>query len=443
MEQLPKIVRERLQAGQAGAHPDPDLLTAFAEQSLKERERTQVLEHLSRCRECRDVVSLASPQAVLSTQPSTTQPARQTSGWLGWPVLRWGALAACVVVVSAAGLFYRERISHPLNVHMATEERSLSASDLPKQAEAEKPLAAEPQTKEGPETRTEHRSDTLRTVTPANKAPAAAKSNRQADHFDMLAKSPRALPAAKAMAPADGFAVNAEANEANANKVAAVRSLPAKPHPPSAPQVAGAATAPPKPSDSQAATKDERAMRDQVLAEAVEVAPATPAREVASAKRKKGESIATELPKQVDSGVTETQAAFAKETLASTAAATSGRVFMPDLKSARWSLSEDGLPQRSFNAGQTWEKIQVDHSAGFRALSAEGFDVWVGGPKGVLYHSSDLGMHWTRVIPVVDGATLSADIVRIEFRDSNHGKIVTAENQTMVTSDAGKSWQKQ
>ena len=48
MEQLPKIVQQRLSAtDKAGVHPDPDLLTAFAERSLTERERVQVLQHLA------------------------------------------------------------------------------------------------------------------------------------------------------------------------------------------------------------------------------------------------------------------------------------------------------------------------------------------------------------------------------------------------------------
>ena len=104
---------------------------------------------------------------------------------------------------------------------------------------------------------------------------------------------------------------------------------------------------------------------------------------------------------------------------------------------------DDELPQRSFDAGNTWEKVQVDHASGFRALSAQGFDVWVGGRNGVLYHSTDLGLHWTRVTPMIEGAALSADIVRIEFTDSLRGKITTADNQFLVTSDGGKSWQKQ
>src|SRR6266446_7424429 len=97
MEQLPKIVQQRLQAtAKVGLHPDPDLLAGFAEKSLNKRERAQVLEHLGQCTDCREVVSVATPEMAASS----TIPAK--SPWLSWPVLRWGALAACVVVVSAA-----------------------------------------------------------------------------------------------------------------------------------------------------------------------------------------------------------------------------------------------------------------------------------------------------------------------------------------------------
>jgi hypothetical protein len=103
MEQLPRIAQQRLQAtAKAGVHPDPDLLTAFAEKSLSERERVEVLQHLGQCTDCRNVVSLAMPEIVA---PSTI-PAR--SCWLTWPVLRWGALAACALVVSAAVTLHYE-----------------------------------------------------------------------------------------------------------------------------------------------------------------------------------------------------------------------------------------------------------------------------------------------------------------------------------------------
>ena len=63
MEQLPKIVQQRLRApAKPGIHPDPDLLAAFAEKSLNDRERSQVLQHLVECADCREVLSLAMPE---------------------------------------------------------------------------------------------------------------------------------------------------------------------------------------------------------------------------------------------------------------------------------------------------------------------------------------------------------------------------------------------
>ena len=123
MEQLPKIAQQRLQAtAKAGVHPDPDLLTAFAEKSLTERERVEVLQHLGQCTDCRNVVSLAMPEIVA---PSTI-PAR--SRWLTWPVLRWGALAACALVVSAAVTLRHERRQ---SVASVVAEKTPAAAPLP------------------------------------------------------------------------------------------------------------------------------------------------------------------------------------------------------------------------------------------------------------------------------------------------------------------------
>src|ERR1700678_2033058 len=109
MESLPKIVVTRLQSPAAESHPDADLLTAFAEYSLAGAERERVTEHLARCGECREVVSLALPPQV------DLQPAADTSGnWLRRALLRgsalrWTAVAAGLALIASFGVMQYRR----------------------------------------------------------------------------------------------------------------------------------------------------------------------------------------------------------------------------------------------------------------------------------------------------------------------------------------------
>ena len=103
-------------------HPDPNLLTAFVERSLKSAERVRVLEHLAACSSCREVVSFsAMPETstVVSLAPSA-------SSWLFWPALRWGAAVACVVVVGAVVTLHQKREPQQIAA-VVTEGRSAAA----------------------------------------------------------------------------------------------------------------------------------------------------------------------------------------------------------------------------------------------------------------------------------------------------------------------------
>jgi hypothetical protein len=110
MAGVPKIVIGRLANGAVGgeSHPDANLLSAFVEQVLDKKDRLQVLSHLTRCSECRDVVALATPEP--AAMDKIFRPA--VGSRFSWPVLRWGAAIACVVVVGAAvTLRQRERVT--------------------------------------------------------------------------------------------------------------------------------------------------------------------------------------------------------------------------------------------------------------------------------------------------------------------------------------------
>jgi hypothetical protein len=98
------LVRELSREETTEAHPSEDVLTAFAENTLLGRERLEVVEHLSRCGSCREVLSLttaAAPEALVPAKPLVLVPRPRSRVWLPWAVA-----AAGLIVVSSAVLLY-------------------------------------------------------------------------------------------------------------------------------------------------------------------------------------------------------------------------------------------------------------------------------------------------------------------------------------------------
>jgi len=125
MQGVPKIVLERLkrkpmadQQDQHSApgnqestmedrqfpHPDANLLAAFVEKTLTERERAQVLNHLADCAECRELVALTMPAEAEVTVPTRLLARRR---WSVWQALRWGTLAAALGAVAIGVVLLR------------------------------------------------------------------------------------------------------------------------------------------------------------------------------------------------------------------------------------------------------------------------------------------------------------------------------------------------
>lgn len=454
MESLPKIARERLQRSPVSEHPDADLLTAFAEQSLTPRERSQVADHLSHCGDCREVLVLASP--VDTEVPSASAAhliTRSENRLLSWPVLRWGALAACLIVVSAAGLLLTRRTSGPQKLDGAPEQEST-------QVVMDQQPNASPLENSAPAAHPESRKQSLDFAAKA-KAPAPAKlpaapANRKKflalpeeraakDSAGLLAVSPKVSGKGEMENLSQAAPAGASPSRIDADRVATARSAPVVP-----PQIAtggaladGKIAAASTPVAPEASNKEDQRDRPQVSSQTVQVTSDAPVLETQTATlAKKAESKSKSEQNETKSNAGYSSGRVSGD-LAATAAITSGSRLMRDVSSARWTLSADGLPQRSFDSGKTWEKIQVDHHRGFRALSAQGMDVWVGGRAGILYHSSDVGMHWTRIIPVAENTTLASDIVSMDFRDRVHGKLMTGNRESWTTSDGGKTWQRE
>lgn len=108
MDAIKKLVSGRLKGQAAGTHPDPELLAAFAENSLSGRDRDGMLNHLSACTDCRDVLYLALADPAEAEQvfspPASSTPRRLA--------IRWATLAASVVIVGSVlvtnrGIFTR------------------------------------------------------------------------------------------------------------------------------------------------------------------------------------------------------------------------------------------------------------------------------------------------------------------------------------------------
>ncbi len=124
MTGLPKSVRDQMAHTPApSAHPDADVLTAFTENTLTANERQQVIEHISTCADCREVVFLAQPEALPTQSVLVPKPRRFTR-------MAWASIAAVVVVVGSAVILEREQITKieaPLSVATTTSPAATEA----------------------------------------------------------------------------------------------------------------------------------------------------------------------------------------------------------------------------------------------------------------------------------------------------------------------------
>jgi hypothetical protein len=116
------LQRELARGRQVEPHPDPDILTALSEGALSQRERQQVLAHLAACADCREALSVAAAAALDSAddlQPfllaRPAHPAQRT--WLPW-----ASVAASLLVLCSAALFYQQKLALPKNETAATKE---------------------------------------------------------------------------------------------------------------------------------------------------------------------------------------------------------------------------------------------------------------------------------------------------------------------------------
>jgi len=126
MTKIPEFLRSHLALRQsrAGEHPSAGLLAEFVEQTLPARERADLLEHLARCPECREILGAASIPGV-NRAPQVV--------WWKW---RWAAATAAACLV--AGLFWL-----PGSFQNASRNTTPLAPAAPSAPKEEEPKAAE------------------------------------------------------------------------------------------------------------------------------------------------------------------------------------------------------------------------------------------------------------------------------------------------------------
>jgi len=408
MAKIPTIVERRLRAATKEAvHPDAGALTEFLERSLGEGERSQVLEHLAHCADCREIVLLALPEAALETEVRPGFSKR----WLSWPTLRWAAAAACLLLVGGAIVGRHAR-------HEKLEVATFTAA--PQEPDGQ--LAS----------KTIHAGPNAATLDKIEAQPSPTSQGNLEANGPALSKAPRVN-----SGTAGGMlaAMNSYKNE-NAPTTALPSHDAKLPASSEAVEVAEA-PAPAAPGANAAAGAgivtggvQSRMETPPATNETVEVTAETPVIQAESAQMARGKA----KDSNIDLDNKKEELPF------------QGRNFtqLAGLAPAGlWRLSDSGTVERSIDGGKTWQVIPVAGHVVFRAISISRSEVWVGGAGGALYHSGDDGQSWVQVKLSKDGVPLGADITTLEFKDADHGRLTTIDRQVWTTIDGGVSWQKQ
>jgi hypothetical protein len=465
MQNVPNIVRERLKAAnraadlsRARAHPDGNLLTAFAEQALAESERAVVLDHLSRCGDCRDIVALALP----ATEPVEAAIKKPATSWLTWPALRWGIVTAGILAIAALGVVQYQRQSEntasnsPARFGISTKEAKNRPLASPVQATAEKenPTDKEKKSNNLPPPVAPFSADSLDTTN------LTRNSATRAPHSEPAQAPPSTE--RRSGPPATGGPLPHGPRMANQwqQQIGLQNQAPSAPSPFAKQQAAGAL----------AANVQAPAASETVEVQSQTAQMDTQSQNLVMLPIESGKSKDHPLaPSAVSEDNDEARVGKAKPAEPGALASEGAVAYTAVAPALRWSIGSDGSLQRSFDQGATWQSVDVNANpvsftdatsiqiAGktshakarkmpslmFRAVAAIGSDGWAGGSSGALYHSSDAGDHWARVMPSSSDVILTGDVVSLEFIDMQHGKVSTSTAEVWTTSDAGQTWQKQ
>ncbi len=435
MQDFPQIATQRLKSLAPGAHPDADLLTAFAERTLNEQERQLVLTHLAACLECREVVALSLP-AMEESQPGVVL---GQSAWWRPSFVRFGAAAAGVVVLAGVLLYVgkpgeQQRTAVESSRPGTSTYSSASASqsgEIGDKAEARRPAAAAAEP--------EHRE----IATKDQPIPRVVAENKQS-----------AQPSRDTISTANGTAKRADAfrgTPAGFVTTASLNSAPmAAPPPPPSPvsiaqvQDSDHIVADARPVDQPAPTpamQQANSGEDQIIKLGAGNARSRKtfhlSRPALSFTRPNAVANSFAVAES-DSGASFDNPRFAQPKKSKTA-----------IEDGNYRIGRNGQLQRlssvinvgnGFRAQESstvWEDLPTAKGITLHALSVMGRHVWVGGTLGSLQHSSDGGENFQTV---AGPWPPDADITEIHFEDLNRGQIKTSSGERWSTLNGGQTW---
>jgi hypothetical protein len=431
MTEVPKIVYDRLRAallenalplrtGPELAHPDANLLTAFAEQTLSPTEREGMLAHLALCGDCRDVIALALPAADIVAAPiesqgeavrATAAPTKAERNWLtatkfAWPSLRWAMLAAGIAVVASV-LLLRPGKLNQANLPSANRQVAITApsasgpqiasSAVPSSPTEQSALSAKA---EEPQARSELR------PSKRLKAGQMVTPSHQAEHGMLLAENKKDSGPAAMLSPAAGAPAFDAATSRGATETVEVSAAAAV----------------------EATSSAEGSLMARNETPAIEKAkPAPPGMEV-NEQQKTQAAFVVPAPARSQS-----KDIMSNARLAVPASSTSAR-------NITWTITAGAL-QRSMDSGQSWQNtLHADHP--LLCYASHDNDVWAGGQAGTLFHSADSGVTWAQVQPSIKGQQLGFDVTHIDVRGPAEIVVSTSNHEIWSSADGGKTWNK-
>jgi hypothetical protein len=435
-------------------HPDPNILCSFYEQALPRHERARVLEHLSRCAECRKLVTFAFPLR----EPGRKGSRAGASGRLGRllavftsPVPAWCAVGAVGVAVGFL-LFGPGRWSTLHLERKTVDVRHRASFPLPVES---KSAVSDKSASGGVEEHPQQNAAALLSAS-AGYLGAGAKESATGER-DKAFSVPRNQK--QKHSSAGGKPSNERLAKSRTNPFS---NLPAS--------ASTSSTAPGVPAHVVArGLKDSKAMaldreRDQIavkkpaanhqVAHQSSDLPSRPAALSLKSRLQRESARSPQLGREMRNAIAARPSA--PPALGSAGSAAKAP---PPAGGALWRTTSPrhaattsagiagaavpsfGRLERSLDGGRSWQQLHVDDGTSFRALYVSGLSVWAGGSGGALYHTSDGGASWTRTA-LRSGSGINTDaIVEIGFSDSQDGELKTDAGEAWITSDGGAHWE--